>query len=42
MTQGFEVVPPGLLLPQVRVDAHVTGGARQALVLPVRNVLVRV
>ena len=42
MSQGLEVVPPGLFLPQVRVDAHVPGSARQALVLPVRNVLVRV
>ena len=42
MSQGLEVVPSGLFLPQVRVDAHVTGSARQALVLPVRNVLVRV
>ena len=42
MSEGLEVVPPGLLLAEVRVDAHVAGGPRQALVLPVGNVLVRV
>ena len=42
MSQGLEVVPPRLLLPQVGVDAHVAGRPREALVLPVRNVLVRV
>ena len=42
VSEGLEVVPPGLLLAEVRVDAHVAGGPRQALVLPVGNVLVRV
>ena len=42
MSECLEVVSPGLLLAEVRVDAHVPGSARQALVLPVRNVLVRV
>ena len=42
VSECLEVVSPGLLLAEVRVDAHVPGSARQALVLPVRNVLVRV
>ena len=34
VAQGLEVIPPGLFLAQVSVDAHVASRASQALVLP--------
>ena len=42
MPQSLEVVTPGLLLAQVRVDAHVSGRAGETFVLPVWNVFVSV
>ena len=39
--KGLEVVPTGLLNTQVSVDGRVAGGTRQVLVLPVRDVQVR-
>jgi hypothetical protein len=40
--KGVAALVPGLLLAQVSIDAHVSRGARQAFVLAVGNVLVRV
>ena len=40
MPQSLEVVAPGLLFAQVRVDAHVSGRAGETFVLPVWNVFV--
>ena len=37
MAQGLQVVPPALLLAQVSIDGHVTGGTRQTLVLPAKT-----
>ena len=42
MPQSLEVVTPRLLLAQVCVDAHVSGRAGEAFVLPVWNVFVGV
>jgi hypothetical protein len=42
MPQSLEVVTPGLLLAQVRVDAHVSGRTGETFVLPVWNVFVSV
>lgn len=41
MAQRLKVVPPRLFTPQVGIDGHVTGGARERLALAVRNVYFR-
>lgn len=41
MPKSLEVVSPGLLSSEMRVDAHIACRARQRLSLPVRNMLLR-
>jgi hypothetical protein len=39
VAEGFHVISPALLDPQVSVDAGIASRSRQIFILPVRNVL---